>query len=127
MKIIDGRGATMGRLASYVAKESLKGEEISIINCEKMIITGSLKNIQREFEESRKRVGSGQLGPKISRDKAKIVKRAIRGMLPHREGRGREALKRIRCYKGIPKELEGKKTVITKKERKTKYVRVEEI
>ena len=28
MKIIDGKNAVMGRLASYAAKEALKGEEV---------------------------------------------------------------------------------------------------
>ena len=27
----------------------------------------------------------------------------------HREGRGKEAFQRIKCYNGIPKEFEGKK------------------
>ena len=29
-------------------------------------------------------------------------------MLPHKATRGREALKRVMCYIGIPKEFEGK-------------------
>ncbi|MFC1682394.1 50S ribosomal protein L13, partial [Nanoarchaeota archaeon] len=106
MKIIDGKEAILGRLASYTAKEALKGEEISIVNCEKVIISGNKKNIKEKFEEKRQRVGSGQKGPKISRSMDKIVKRVIRGMLPnHREGRGKETYKRIRCYIGVPKEL----------------------
>ena len=31
MKIIDGQNAVLGRLASYAAKESLKGEEIEYL------------------------------------------------------------------------------------------------
>ena len=97
MKVIDGKNAVLGRLASYAAKESLKGEEVKIINCEQVIITGSRKFIEKDFQEKREKIGSGQKGPKISRASEKIVKRAIRGMLPdHREGRGREAFKRIR-------------------------------
>ena len=55
VKLIDGTNATMGRLASYVAKQALKGEEIAIMNCEKVIITGSKKNIGVEFYESRQK------------------------------------------------------------------------
>ena len=109
MKYIDGTNAILGRLASYAAKESLKGEEIIIVNCENVIITGNQKTTEKKFAEQRSRVGSGQTGPKHSKTSEKIVKRVIRGMLPnHREGRGREALKRIKCYNKLPLEFEDK-------------------
>ena len=129
MKIIDGRNAVLGRLAAYSAKEALKGEDIVIINCEKIIITGGKKNIKEKFEAKRKRVGSTQGGPKISRTSEKIVKTAIRGMLPnYRHGRGRVAFKRIRCYVGVKKEFEEKKKMsFEKKYPKNKKIRVEEI
>lgn len=128
MKIIDGKNAVLGRLASYTAKEALKGEEVAIVNCEKIIITGNKKSIKEDFEEKRGRVGSSQQGPKHSRTNEKIVKRVIRGMLPdHRVGRGREAYKRIKCYVGIPKEFEESKKVVSGKEKKTKFVRIEDL
>jgi len=128
MKIIDGTNATLGRLASYVAKESLKGEEFAVVNCEKIIITGNKKSIKREFQERRSRVGSSQKGPKISQLADRIVKRTIRGMLPdYRNGRGREAWKRIKCYVGIPKELEKEKMVKAGKEKISKFIEVKEI
>jgi len=128
MKIIDGENATMGRLASFVAKQALKGEEITILNSDKVIITGNKKNIKREFLEKRGRVGSSQKGPKVSKSSEKIVKRVIRGMLPdHRKGRGREAWKRIKCYVGIPKEFENVKKISAGKEKRTKFVEVKDI
>ena len=128
MKIIDGKGAVLGRLGSYVAKESLKGEEIAILNCEQVIITGSKKNIEKSFHEKRSRVGSSQKGPKHSKSSEKIVKRAIRGMLPeHRFGRGREAFKRIKCYVGVPKEFQESKTIKAGKEKPNKFITVKDI
>ena len=128
MKIIDGKGAVLGRLASYVAKEALKGEDVVILNCESIIVTGNRKFIRENFERSRKRVGSGQKGPKISRSSEKIVKRAIRGMLPnYRGGRGAIAYKKIKCYVGIPKEFEGTKKIVGGKEKKSKYICVGDI
>jgi len=113
MKIIDGKGAVLGRLASFVAKEVLKGEEIVIINCDQVIITGNKKRIKEDFEEKRSKVGSGQKGPKVSRLSERIVKRAVRGMLPnHRKGRGKEALRKIKCYAGVPKEYEKSKKIL---------------
>lgn len=127
MKIIDGKNAVMGRLASYVAKEALKGEEIVILNCQDVIITGNRENILREFQEQRSRVGWGQRGPKHIKASDRIVKRVIRGMLPnYREGRGRKAFRRIRCYIGVPKEFENAKKIVSGKEKKIKFSRVGE-
>jgi len=127
MKIIDGKNAILGRLASYVAKESLKGEEIVILNCEEVIITGNKKNIEKDFEIKRSRVGSSQKGPKHSKSSEKMVKRVIRGMLPdHRKGRGRIAYKKIRCYVGIPKEFQEGKIIKTGKNKKSKFSRIKE-
>ena len=44
IKIIDGKNTVLGRLASFAAKEALKGEEIVVLNCEQVIITGNKKN-----------------------------------------------------------------------------------
>ena len=128
MKIIDGKNAVLGRLASYTAKEALKGEEIIIVNSEEVIITGNKKDIKEHFEAKRGRMGSGQRGPKIHRSSEKIVKRAIRGMLPeHRRGRGKEAFQRIKCYNGIPKEFEDKKIIKFGEEKTTKFIKVREV
>ena len=128
MKIIDGKGAILGRLSSFVAKEALRGEEIAIINCDKIIITGSKKNIEEEFKEKRSKFGSSQKGPIHSRNNEKIVKRAIRGMLPNfREGRGREAFKKIKCYVRMPKQFEESKKIVLANEKKSKFVRVDHL
>lgn len=123
--IINGEGITLGRLASFAAKSALKGEEIIILNCKNVIISGNKKNIEQEFKEKRSKMGSSLKGPKHSRDSEKIVKRAIRGMLPdYREGRGTQAFKRVKCYAETPKEFEGKETFNLKKETKIKSIKV---
>ena len=132
MKIIDGSGAVLGRLASFVAKEALKGEEFVILNCDKVIITGNRKMVEKEFEKKRTKVGSGQKGPKVPRTSEKIVKRAIRGMLPnHRQGRGKDIFKKIKCYSGVPKEFEESKKILAGRApgipTKGKLIRVEEL
>jgi len=128
MKIIDGKNAVLGRLASYAAKEALKGEEIVILNCEQVIITGSRKNIKQKFEEKVKRGGSSQKGPFHHKASDKIVKRTIRGMLPnYRDGRGRVAYKKIKCYVGVPKEFEDSKKITSGKDKQSKFVNVGEV
>jgi ribosomal protein uL13 len=127
MKIIDGKNAILGRLASYAAKEALKGEEIIILDCDQIIITGNKKHIKESFEIKRGRVGSSQKGPKHSKTSEKIVKRAIRGMLPdHRKGRGKIAYKKIRCYVGTPKEFQDSKKIIAGKEKRIKFSQIKE-
>ena len=127
-KVIDGKNAVLGRLASYVAKQALKGEEFAIVNCEDIIVTGNRTNIKDEFAKTRTKVGSGQKGPKVSRDNYKVVKRAIRGMIGnHRGGRGREAFKRIKCYNGIPKEFEKAEKMNFENKGMEKFIKVKEI
>ena len=128
MKIIDGKNAVLGRLASYAAKEALKGEDVVIVNSEQVIITGNKKNIQKNFEAKRSRVGSSQKGPKLSKTSENIVKRTIRGMLPdHRKGQGKKAFKRIKCYSGIPEEFREAKKIIAGKEKRSKFMQIKEI
>lgn len=132
MKIIDAKDAILGRLGSFVAREALKGEEFAIVNCEQIIITGNRKNVEEELKAKRGRVGSTLKGPKVSRTSEKIVKRAIRGMLPnYRTGRGRDALKRIKCYVGVPAEFEKEKKIAfgekTQLKSKSKAVKVKEV
>lgn len=128
VKVIDGKNAVLGRLAAYVAKEALKGETIAIINSDQIIITGSKKNIEADFLARRSRVGSGQRGPKLSVLTEKVVKKAISGMLPNvREGRGKIALQKIKCYRGVPKEFEGMKALEMFKNKSNKYIYVREI
>jgi len=127
IKIIDGKNAVLGRLASYAAKESLKGEEIIILNCEEIIITGNKKNIEENFEIRRSRVGHSQKGPRHSKSSEKMVKRAIRGMLPdHREGRGKIAFKKIKCYVGVPKEFQESQKILAGKQKKTKFSKIKD-
>ena len=123
MKIIDGTNIVMGRLASYVAKELLRGEKIDIINCDKVIDTGNNEMVKEEFLKKRGKTGRMQRGPTYIRSDERIVKRTIRGMLPnYRRGRGRIAWKNIKCHIGIPKEFENKETIKLPEVKKKKFV-----
>jgi len=125
---MDGKKAILGRLAVNVAKEIIRGGEVVVVNCEEVIITGSKKDIKNKFLEKRSKVGSGQKGPKHSRLSERIVKRAIRGMLPnHRKGRGKEAYKRVKCYTGVPKEFQDSKKISFEAKNQNKFIKVKEI
>tara|TARA_Y100000310_G_C20310019_1_gene635814 strand:+ start:100 stop:513 length:414 start_codon:yes stop_codon:yes gene_type:complete len=106
--IIDARNLILGRLATIVAKKALLGEEIHIINCGNAIISGSKKNVLLKYKTRASR-GSQFKGPFIPKTSDRFVKRAIRTMLPYKKPRGREAFKRIKCYKGFPTTMKDKK------------------
>ena len=126
-KVINGENSILGRLASYVAKEALKGEQIVVVNCGEVIITGNKKNIKEKFAEKRRKVGSGQKGPKHSMVNEKIVKRTIRGMVGnHRKGRGKIAFRLVRCYNKTPEEFKDSEQM-TFENKKNKFIKVKEI
>ena len=126
--IIDAENAVYGRLCSYAAKKALEGNEIIVVNSEKAVITGRKKNIIEKYKNIRAKGGSSLKGPKYSKITYKILKKGIRGMLPnHREGIGREAFKRIKCYDGVPREFEDGKMIKMQKPSKDKYIELKEL
>ncbi len=105
MTVIDGKELIVGRMASRVAKRALLGEEIDIVNCEKTVVTGRKQEVLNRYKKIKQR-GTPKKGPFIHTSPEKFVKRKIRGMLPYKRERGKLALQRIRCHKGVPKHLE---------------------
>ena len=126
--IIDASGATLGRLSTNAAKRLLNGEEIAIVNTEKAIISGKKSAIKNRYKQKRE-VGTYRKGPFFPRTPERIVKRTIRGMIPYQTPHGRAAFKRLKCYVGIPKEFEGKKTESIKEAEKqpVDFVTIEEL
>jgi large subunit ribosomal protein L13 len=100
-RIIDGENAVFGRLASFAAKELLKGNSVELINSEKVLISGDKKKFVEKMRAKLKMGrGASMKGPKYIRKEDRILKRMIRGMLPWDKPKGREAFKRLRCYIG---------------------------
>lgn len=108
--IINAENAVLGRLASYASKQALQGKEIIIVNSEKAIISGRKEDILERYIKKRDIKGMTSRGPSFPSEADRILKRTIRGMLP-KEGRGREAFKRVKCFIGIPDEFKDKKMV----------------
>ena len=104
--VIDATGLILGRMASVVAKRLLMGERIAIINAEKAVISGRRKMVVRRYKE-RLQIGHYRKGPYWPRRPDRIVWRTIRGMLPRYKEKGRQALKRLRVFIGVPEGLEG--------------------
>lgn len=101
----------MGRFASVVAKRLLKGEEIHVVNAEKALVTGDRAALVKEYW-TKTHMGSTASrmrgkGPSYPRRADRILHRVIRGMLPYQKPHGRAALKRLRVYMGVPREVSG--------------------
>lgn len=107
--VIDAKGLVLGRMASTVAKRLLRGEDITIINAEKAVISG--KRLSRVKEAKRKlEIGHPRKGPFHRRRPEQIVRRTIRGMLPRRKPKGQQAYRRLRVFVDVPEEVEGLET-----------------
>jgi len=129
--IIDATNMVMGRVASFAAGKALLGETISIINCEKAIVTGNRDTTLKDYREKAEK-GSMAKGPFTFKNSERLFKRVIRGMLPYKKEKGEQALKRIKCYIGVPDEFKDKKTEQLKnmdisKMKVRKYITIKEI
>ena len=107
--VVDATDHIAGRLASNVAKLLLKGNRVSIINCENIMISGNRSNIIKEYREFLEiaSILHPEHGPYHPRRPDTIITRMIRGMLPRKKPSGLTAHKRLRTYIGSPKELKG--------------------
>lgn len=131
--IIDATDAILGRLASYVAKELLKGNHVDIVNAEKAVISGRRENIFEEYKAwmETRQLANPRRGPFHPRYPEGIVRMAVRGMLPYKKPKGKKAFKRLRVYRGVPEHLAGKEALrvleADAKKLKCKHIKVEEL
>ena len=105
--VVDATNHVAGRLASNVAKLLLGGNRVSIVNCERIMISGTRSNIVGEYREFLEiaSILHPKHGPFHPRRPDTIISRMIRGMLPREKPSGRAALRRLRAYIGAPREL----------------------
>jgi large subunit ribosomal protein L13 len=100
--VIDARDCILGRVASQVAERALEGERIAVVNAEQAVITGRKEDVIGTYRK-RTELGSDR-GPYYPKRPDRIMKRSIRGMIPYKRPRGREAFENIRVYLGNPYE-----------------------
>lgn len=128
--IIDATDTILGRMAAVAAKKALSGEEVLIINAEKAIVTGSRKTVFSRYKFKRD-VGNQIKGPFYPRMPDRLVRRAVRGMLPRKKSSGLDAYKKVKAFIGKPNDLKGEITELKEIKADTlkdpKYVYVEEI
>lgn len=106
--VIDASDHVAGRLSSVVAKMLLQGNRVSIVNCERIMISGSRSNIIGEYRKFLKinSIINPKHGPVHYRRPDTVITKMIRGMLPfEKKPSGKTAHKRLRAYVGSPKDL----------------------
>jgi large subunit ribosomal protein L13 len=102
--VIDAERQVLGRIASHAAKQALLGEDVVIFNADKAYVSGSMKSVFGEYlaKLTIKNKGNFNKGPYHPKRPDLFVRRSVRGMLPWRKTRGREAYKRVMVYNGVP-------------------------
>merc|ERR1712232_135874 len=112
--VIDGRGHLMGRLASFVAKETLLGQKVVVVRCEELVISGSfIRNKLKLLMKRNKRMNTNpKKGPFHHRSPADMFIRVVRGMIPHKQYRGSAAFQRIKGLEGIPEPFNSIKRMV---------------
>jgi large subunit ribosomal protein L13 len=106
--IINADGLILGRMASIVAKQLLRGKKIIIVNAEKAVLSGKRKS---KVTEAKKFLGVGypEKGPFHYKRPDRILRKTVRGMLPYKQPKGKQAYKRLKVFIGIPDELKNQK------------------
>merc|ERR1712029_70572 len=94
--VIDGRGHLMGRLASVVAKNILNGNKVVVVRCEGINQSGNFyRNKLKVLKFLRLRCNvKPSRGPFHFRAPSKMFWRTVRGMVPHKTERGKDAKKK---------------------------------
>ncbi|MEM3506853.1 MAG: 50S ribosomal protein L13 [Candidatus Bathyarchaeia archaeon] len=114
--IIDAKNSILGRLASYIAKKILQGNHVIVINVEKAIISGKKSSATKKAKSRLKTrtLASLEKSPKHPRRPDTLFRRVVRGMLPWKKPKGKEAYKRLKVFIGVPEEFKDKPTISIK-------------
>src|SRR5208282_4284269 len=124
--VVDAKDCVVGRVASQVAKQLLDGKKVAIVNSEMAYMTGSRIALVRRYRTrlNIQEKENQEHSPYWPRRPDMLVRRIIRGMLPyHKKPSGKAAFKRLKVFVGVPKELNGFKTIeIQTKQPKQMYV-----
>jgi large subunit ribosomal protein L13 len=111
--VVDAAGQTLGRLSTVVA-DTLRGKRkpiytpnidtgdfVVIINAEKIVVTGNKLETKMYWRHSGYPGGikSEALGKLLARRPEEVIRRAVKGMLPHNK-LGAAQLRKLKIYAG---------------------------
>lgn len=109
MIVIDIQDAVLGRVASRIAKKLLEDEKVVVVNADSAVISGKEKSTLSEYDAWThiKSLVDPTQGPFQLRGTGDLVRQTVRGMLPMKKPRGREAYRRLEVYSEVPEKFEG--------------------
>lgn len=107
--VVNAEDLVLGRMCSKIAKKLLIGEQVIVVNAEKAVLSGRKKSKVKEAHVFLE-VGKPVTGPFHYRRPDRILRRTVRGMLPFKQPKGKQAYKRLKVYVGTPDELKNQKT-----------------
>ncbi len=112
-EIVDASNLILGRMATYVAKRALEGKRVIIVNAERAVISGTKARVVARAKTKLKTRTLANQGkaPTHPRRPDNYVRRVVRGMLPWKKSRGKDAFKRVRVFIGTPPDYQGKPSV----------------
>ena len=103
--VVDATNHIAGRLASNVAKLLLQGQRVTVVNCEKIMMSGNRDNQIKEYREFLEinSIINYKHGPVHYRRPDTLMAKMIRQMLPFdRKPSGKIAYAKLRTYIGAP-------------------------
>jgi large subunit ribosomal protein L13 len=108
--LVNAEGLIVGRMCSKVAKRLLNGEEVIILNAEKAVFSGKKKSKVLEAHVFLE-VGAPMRGPFHYRRPDRFLRKVVRGMVPYKQPKGKNAYKRLKVFMGIPLELKDREMI----------------
>ena len=111
--LVNADGLILGRMSSLVAKKLLNGEKVIVVNAEKALISGKKKSKVTEAKEFLE-VGAPLRGPFHYRRPDKILRKTVRGMLPFKQPKGKNALKKLKVFMSVPEDLKDQQMITLK-------------
>jgi large subunit ribosomal protein L13 len=105
--VVDGTNCISGRLCSKVSKLLLQGNRVSVVNSEKVMVSGNKYEVIESYKDKLEvsSVTNPIHGPFHPRRPDTIITKMVRGMVPKRKPSGMQAFRRLRVYIGVPDEL----------------------
>ncbi len=107
---VNAEGLIVGRMCSKVAKRLLNGEEVIILNAEKAVFSGKKKSKVLEAHKFLE-VGAPMRGPFHYRRPDRFLRKTVRGMVPFKQPKGKNAYKRLKVFMGVPLEFKEQKMI----------------
>jgi large subunit ribosomal protein L13 len=114
MMIVDAKENVAGRLASKVAKAITKGEKVTVINAQDIIIVGNKESIMEKFtvRVDARVLANPHFGPKYDRIPSKIFRRMVRNMLPTKKSAKDRMIKQLKVFNEGARGIDAKEAIV---------------